>query len=282
MRYGFKKIIAVVLVLSGIAVLIIALNVKKTPVEEGSNTVESTSEKITVDYDKDSDSDSLKDWEEALWKTDPEVADTDKDGTSDGEEVKVGRDPRVGGPKDTLQYNIGVKTEKGSEEIKKSEPKNTEVVVIPKPQGLSETQILKNYGNTVAILLKNFSKFTDELSVLQDVIQDTNDTNVERLLLIKSKYQSLAIALQSVPVPDKTKKVHNTLIEAEVSHIRAVETLMNSRENNKIPVESYVVYNNSGLLGARAIYSLAQFFKDEGVVFTVNEEGYIFSQIAGN
>ena len=268
--------------LSGIAVLIIALNVKKTPVEEGSNTVESTSEKITVDYDKDSDSDSLKDWEEALWKTDPEVADTDKDGTSDGEEVKVGRDPRVGGPKDTLQYNIGVKTEKGSEEIKKSEPKNTEVVVIPKPQGLSETQILKNYGNTVAILLKNFSKFTDELSVLQDVIQDTNDTNVERLLLIKSKYQSLAIALQSVPVPDKTKKVHNTLIEAEVSHIRAVETLMNSRENNKIPVESYVVYNNSGLLGARAIYSLAQFFKDEGVVFTVNEEGYIFSQIAGN
>jgi len=56
--------------------------------------------------ESDSDSDSLKDWEEALWKTDPEVADTDKDGTSDGEEVKVGRDPRVGGPKDELTRTI--------------------------------------------------------------------------------------------------------------------------------------------------------------------------------
>jgi hypothetical protein len=41
----------------------------------------------------DSDTDGLKDWEEALWKTDAKIADTDKDGTSDGEEVKATRDP---------------------------------------------------------------------------------------------------------------------------------------------------------------------------------------------
>jgi hypothetical protein len=41
----------------------------------------------------DSDNDGLKNWEEALWKTDPEKSDTDNDGTSDKEEIKDGRNP---------------------------------------------------------------------------------------------------------------------------------------------------------------------------------------------
>jgi len=53
--------------------------------------------------DKDSDGDGLKDWEEALWKTDPNNPDTDGDGTPDGEEIKLGRDPLKKGPDD--KYN---------------------------------------------------------------------------------------------------------------------------------------------------------------------------------
>jgi hypothetical protein len=41
----------------------------------------------------DSDGDGLKNWEEALWKTDPEKSDTDGDSTSDMEEIKAGRSP---------------------------------------------------------------------------------------------------------------------------------------------------------------------------------------------
>lgn len=51
---------------------------------------------------KDSDSDGLKDWEEALWKTDPKNPDTDGDGTLDGDEVKLGRNPAVAGPNDSI------------------------------------------------------------------------------------------------------------------------------------------------------------------------------------
>lgn len=51
---------------------------------------------------KDSDNDGLKDWEEKLWKTDPNNPDTDGDGTKDGEEIKSGRNPLVTGPKDKL------------------------------------------------------------------------------------------------------------------------------------------------------------------------------------
>lgn len=53
--------------------------------------------------DKDSDNDGLKDWEETLWKTDPNNPDTDGDGTPDGQEVNQGRDPLKPGPDDKLE-----------------------------------------------------------------------------------------------------------------------------------------------------------------------------------
>lgn len=51
----------------------------------------------------DSDNDGLKDWEEELYKADPNNPDTDGDGTSDGDEVQEGRDPLVPGPNDKVQ-----------------------------------------------------------------------------------------------------------------------------------------------------------------------------------
>jgi len=41
---------------------------------------------------RDQDMDGLKDWEEAIFRTDPAIADTDADGTTDGEEIEQGRD----------------------------------------------------------------------------------------------------------------------------------------------------------------------------------------------
>jgi len=51
---------------------------------------------------KDDDGDGLANWEETLWKTDANNPDSDGDGTSDGEEIKAGRDPVIAGPNDTL------------------------------------------------------------------------------------------------------------------------------------------------------------------------------------
>lgn len=46
---------------------------------------------------EDSDGDSLYDWEEQLWKTDPQNPDSDGDGTKDGEEVRNNRNPLLAG-----------------------------------------------------------------------------------------------------------------------------------------------------------------------------------------
>jgi hypothetical protein len=60
------------------------------------------SPELSAQSDVDTDGDGLKDWQEALWGSDPKNSDTDNDGTADGEEVATGRDPIVPGPNDAL------------------------------------------------------------------------------------------------------------------------------------------------------------------------------------
>jgi hypothetical protein len=57
----------------------------------------------------DTDGDGMKDWEEALWKTDPKKTDTDGDGTSDNEEIILNRDP--------LKQNINPANQEPSDKI---------------------------------------------------------------------------------------------------------------------------------------------------------------------
>jgi hypothetical protein len=51
---------------------------------------ESTEELLKAYAAKDTDADGLPDWQESLYGTDPHVADTDGDGTTDGEAVRTG------------------------------------------------------------------------------------------------------------------------------------------------------------------------------------------------
>lgn len=53
----------------------------------------------------DSDGDGLKDWEEAIFRTDPHNPDTDGDGTPDEEEIVANRDPLTPGPDDLILPN---------------------------------------------------------------------------------------------------------------------------------------------------------------------------------
>lgn len=69
----------------------------------------STGEALT-----DHDSDGLKDWEEAIWRTDPAKPDTDADGTTDGEEVAAGRDPTRKGPGDELGRSVAEENRGGA------------------------------------------------------------------------------------------------------------------------------------------------------------------------
>lgn len=53
----------------------------------------------------DTDNDGLKDWEEELYKTNPNNPDTDADGYLDGEEVNSGHNPLVKAPGDEIVFH---------------------------------------------------------------------------------------------------------------------------------------------------------------------------------
>lgn len=103
-----KKLIFVLGVIF-IIFIIIFLFPKKTNNKGILNNLKETDKSLTSDFlvkkisEEDKDKDGLKDWEEILWKTDPNNKDTDGDGTNDNEEVLKNRDPLKKGPNDVIK-----------------------------------------------------------------------------------------------------------------------------------------------------------------------------------
>ena len=97
-----KKIIFLVIFIIVIVAVFAILNRKSEPKSPAG-------EKKTGNTDveiNDSDNDGLADWEEVLWKTDPNNPDTDSDGTNDGEEIRTGRNPTIAGPDDKMEAGM--------------------------------------------------------------------------------------------------------------------------------------------------------------------------------
>jgi len=94
MKLKIPPIIIILVIIAVIGGLVLLLNSKKEK-ELKSPTSELFSENF-----KDSDNDGLADWQEELYRTDPNNPDTDNDGYLDGQEVDLGRNPRVEAPAD--------------------------------------------------------------------------------------------------------------------------------------------------------------------------------------
>lgn len=60
---------------------------------------------------QDDDEDGLKNWEEAIYRTDPRKKDSDGDGTDDGMEVAQERDPLIPGPNDQVSSSNPVENQ---------------------------------------------------------------------------------------------------------------------------------------------------------------------------
>ena len=98
MKLKTPPIIIILIIIAVIGGLIFLLNSKREK-ELKSPTSELFSENF-----KDSDNDGLPDWQEELYRTDPNNPDTDGDGYLDGQEVDLGRNPRVKTPGDELIF----------------------------------------------------------------------------------------------------------------------------------------------------------------------------------
>jgi len=122
-------------------------HVGKLVPEDSSSFVETAEvTNLTLSFiEQDSDNDGLKDWEESLWGTDVNNPDSDGDGTSDGDEVAIKRNPTIAGPNDAYV-----------EEVKGSEGEAAET------EDLSRTALLAREYFATIINLKESGNFNDD------------------------------------------------------------------------------------------------------------------------
>lgn len=166
------------------------------------------------EMNKDSDNDGLKDWEEALWKTDPENPDTDNDGTSDGEEVKNNRNPLVPGPSDSLFETIA--------------------------QGAEETNIDQESFNLTGILGRQF--FAEYLTLKQSGAEIGESTQAE---LINSFLTNLAIPEPNDAHTLSDVKTYQPKTKEEIKEYGNNLGLIIKRHFDAIPETELTIFNNA-------------------------------------
>ncbi len=109
--------------------------------QKANNSLEEYSKK-----DKDTDGDTLLDWEENVRGTNPQKKDTDGDGTNDDEEVRQKRDPLVKAPDDALE-TLSKDTNHSSNKEKKLTEKFAKEVfykyIVQKKKGAEMTKAQK-------------------------------------------------------------------------------------------------------------------------------------------
>jgi len=196
----------------------------------------------------DSDNDGLPNWQENIIGTDPYSADTDKDGTPDGVEVRSNRNPLVKGPNDTLRTNstatedttksilgayIGpdgtIKSGVNAQELAKTIITNGLDIpykVYTEKDILIETSVTaKKYGNEAAKILADNAFETDVYAVFSTAVT-TQDPAVLTALNEPITYSGfIRDALLLLPTPKSMSSEHIGLINAFERFITNVQLM---------------------------------------------------------
>ncbi|MDP3784531.1 MAG: hypothetical protein Q8R12_00395 [bacterium] len=174
----------------------------------------------------DADQDGLKDWEEVLWRTDPNNPDTDGDGTPDGEEVRLGADKATlhndaaGNPNLTDNFAEEIAASYFYLKSRGTPPLNSDFAFLPERflqesayQDLfsekdvqvaaagRETKI--SYLNSVGgIMKKNFEALEDnELAIIITALKNEDFETLKKLEKFSLAYQNAIRELLSVRAP---------------------------------------------------------------------------------
>jgi hypothetical protein len=203
---------------------------------------------VTDIISKDSDKDGLKDWEEALYGTDPQNPDTNGNGTSDEAEVR---------PKNTLknkayttsssvnspvattttdqfgqQFFVAVSALKNAGTVDPESIKNTaesiysgvkyenikplysigDIVVIENP---TNEQILA-YGKNLGLIIEKYGKYNlgQELPVISKALEIGDKTLPLKLAPYITAYTNIAKDTSLIAIPEKIASLHLDLLNA--------------------------------------------------------------------
>lgn len=304
-------LIIVVLIVSGI-IFGSKIDLKK-PLKELNN-VELVVERKTQDNLKngDGDNDGLPDWLEEFYKTDPKNPDTDGDGTKDGDEIGLDRDPSVAGPNDPLltQEDLIDKTvnmdsfKDGTLTQKMSIDLFTKYANLKK-QGLLKqedaTKLVNEIAQDTAKQASLRDKYTFENLNISESSNETVEIYGDRLAQsvisfltrldgyknlkdkayiakISDEYEAFAQELTQIRVPGVVKEPHLALVNYMYKTSVFYDSLNNS---DKDPLTSLVVlnqYKQIELTDGKLYTILGEYFKNNDIIFTTDTTATFWKQ----
>lgn len=262
----------------------------------------------------DTDGDGLKDWEEALWETDPANPDTDGDGTPDGEEVVSGRNPNVAGPDDAMtatetststedltltdkfaRKTFGEYIALKGDGVLDSESEQALVDRLLQSQELSQEAKLyaiteldttgptdqtsvKAYGNALGRTLIDASpkNMQNELLILGGALQNQDPTQLAALDPIIEGYEKLIGAYVAMKAPNDAGLHHLNLVNTLSALLESIRSMRVVFDD---PLRAYVgvskYHSNINLMFA-SFNDLEVYFMKKGVTFEQGSDGYVF------
>jgi gas vesicle protein len=261
-RIGLMIISAVIIITS--AFFLAEYKNKNTQKLSYESNLSATAENIVSDQSLDSDHDGLKNWEEELLGTNKNNPDTDGDGTPDGKEVELHRNPLVKGPKDgekDMQTNTqkneklapidffarnffarymelkqaGVSNDKSSqEELALRVIKEGVVLTLPKEYLLKDISIVndnskefvaKYIENVNEVFRNNQNRGKDESQIAKESLEKENPDLLKDIDPIIKTYKNVIASLVKVKVPSELSNNHLKMVNAMSGFLFVAESL---------------------------------------------------------
>jgi len=262
----------------------------------------------------DTDEDGLPDWEEELWRTDKNNPDTDGDGTKDGEEIKLNRNPLIKAPGDEITADTQVNMVNSviyedfvpgtlSDNLSKNLASN--YLTLKQSGDLSEesqVELINSITNDIAEITEEEIKYTiSDVHIVtnskENIKQYGNDfgqlqmkyatilanldieNDSEYINAFAKAYLEFSLELLKINVPESISKTHlqitNNLYNTNVSIIE----LDKYKED---PVRALLAIKKSQKVETQQpqLYvTLAEYFKSNAIIFNENESGKIWNNL---
>lgn len=308
-----KKVISVLII--AIAIIFVSIFFSRGNDQEEDSGIYITTEPIlSADRQSDIDGDGLLDWEEDAWETNMSLADTDGDGTNDGDEVRRGRNPLIVGPNDFIedgtresllveQKLVSDNFEEGTISDNLSKRLFSDYLTLQQDGSLGTKggeEVLQN------IVMDAADEVSFDIIYSQDDLQTFDAENSEQLKIYANSFADIEIqrllalaqlpedadsiqlivdintnhaqSLSSILVPDILVYEHLSIINGYTTFS---EALVNLKEAQTDPVKAVV---SMGVLEEiessqnLALSVIGEYFRERGIIFGEDDSGILWDQ----
>lgn len=300
-----KKSLAFIIVASAaIITLVFFLNKEKN----GASFTYSDSEIVvdsgkSSDSFKDSDEDGLKDWEEALWGTDPSEKDTDKDGVSDFEQIKKENQTEnnsaknAGNQKELTQTDIlarnlfskyaslkqvglsgdqdsiqnAAQAVAGSALVSEYVPYKESIIKISSD---NSTEAIRAYGNNISsIIIKNAPKSESETVLVKEALEKGDAKILLKLDVVIEGYQKILNGLINTPVTNELASAHLSLINSVNKLLYINESFKKSFSDPTYAFQGLAMYQGAFIEMSQSYEGIKSILKNKNITYTEDEYG---------